>query len=347
MVSPKVSIVVPVYNVEKYIERCARSLFEQTMADLEFVFVDDCSPDKSMDILHLVLQDYPHRQSQVTIVRHEVNKNLAVSRKDSAYAATGEFLMFVDSDDFLELDAAELLYNKAIAEGADLVTCGAFHYSADRVNIINPANNEMGEFGANVREDSLNRNVFTSVWAKLVRREVMMKEGVVWPVRGFSEDVIVSAMMVYYSNRIVSIEDNLYHYCYNETSFMGDVSLAKMESNCRDSMENYKVFAEFFEKENLEEQYPMALLRYKVGIKARLAILANNRQRRMEYRTTFPEIDKHYFWGSDGYRPSLKERFRIAAWWLGLMPRFHRIIDSRHVRPTNAPLCLFMKCSYK
>ena len=71
---PKVSVIIPIYGVEKYIERCARSLFEQTLDDIEFVFVNDCTQDKSMEVLQTIIDKYPNRKGQVRIVHHEVNK---------------------------------------------------------------------------------------------------------------------------------------------------------------------------------------------------------------------------------------------------------------------------------
>ena len=70
---PKVSVIIAVYGAEKYIEKCARSLFEQTLNDIEYIFVDDCTPDKSMDILISVLSDYPNRKNQVKIIHNETN----------------------------------------------------------------------------------------------------------------------------------------------------------------------------------------------------------------------------------------------------------------------------------
>lgn len=73
---PKVSVCVPIYCVEKYIEQCARSLFEQTLNDIEFVFVDDCSPDKSVDVLERIIKDYPQRLEQIKLIRHEKIKGI-------------------------------------------------------------------------------------------------------------------------------------------------------------------------------------------------------------------------------------------------------------------------------
>ena len=88
-----VSILVPVYGVEKYIERCARSLFEQTYENLEYIFVDDCTPDKSIEILKRVIEDYPNRKNQVRIIHHEHNRGLAAARNTALDAATSEFYL--------------------------------------------------------------------------------------------------------------------------------------------------------------------------------------------------------------------------------------------------------------
>ena len=96
-----VSILIPVYNVEKYIERCARSIFEQTYQNLEIIFVDDCTPDNSIEILRRVLGDYPYRQPQTHIIRHDHNRGLGAARNTAMDAATGDYIYFIDSDDKL------------------------------------------------------------------------------------------------------------------------------------------------------------------------------------------------------------------------------------------------------
>ena len=98
----KVSIVIPVYNVEKYIERCVRSLFEQTLDDIEYIFVDDCSPDQSVAVLQSTLQDYPNRKESVRIIRHKENKGVAVARNAGINAAQGKYLIHCDSDDWVD-----------------------------------------------------------------------------------------------------------------------------------------------------------------------------------------------------------------------------------------------------
>ena len=103
-------------------ERCARSLFEQTYANLEYIFVDDCSPDNSIAILEKVMEDYPERKEQVRILRHEKNRGLAAARNTAIDAASGAFITHVDSDDYLDRDAVRLLVEKQMETGADIVS---------------------------------------------------------------------------------------------------------------------------------------------------------------------------------------------------------------------------------
>ena len=110
--SIKVSIIIPVYGVEKYIEKCARSLFEQTYSNIEYIFVNDKSKDDSIDILKKILTAYPDRKAQVRIVEHEKNKGLSQARETGIGYASGMYLMHVDSDDYIEPNMVELCVDK-------------------------------------------------------------------------------------------------------------------------------------------------------------------------------------------------------------------------------------------
>ena len=127
----KVSILVPIYNVERYIERCARSLFEQTYTNLEYVFVDDCSPDRSLALLQDVIKDYPQRKDAVRIVSHEKNRGLAATRNTALECATGVFISHVDSDDWIAPRMIECLVSKQQETDADIVSCDALIHGSD------------------------------------------------------------------------------------------------------------------------------------------------------------------------------------------------------------------------
>ena len=105
----KVSVIVPVYKTEKYILQCARSVFGQTYSNLEIIFVDDCSPDSSVEVVREVLGCFPQRKEQVKFIRLERNRGVDHARRQGCFASEGEYLMFLDSDDYLEPQAVEKL----------------------------------------------------------------------------------------------------------------------------------------------------------------------------------------------------------------------------------------------
>ena len=116
----KVSILVPFYKVEHYVGRCVESLFTQTYKNIEYVFVNDCSPDKSMEVINELIDKFD-MASKCKIIVHETNLGISASRNDCLDNMTGDFFLFIDSDDYIDLDFYEKLYNRAIETNADLV----------------------------------------------------------------------------------------------------------------------------------------------------------------------------------------------------------------------------------
>lgn len=172
----KISILVPVYGVEKYIEQCAESLFCQTYDDLEYVFVDDCSLDNSMEKLQSVLNRYAHRQAQVRIVRHEYNHGLGTARRTALAAATGDFVLHVDSDDYLLPNAVEMLVTEQTRTNADIVS-GAY-------NTLSP-DGTLQTRSIDVLDKSLmlklllvQHTIPYNIWARLIRRSLYTNNGI-------------------------------------------------------------------------------------------------------------------------------------------------------------------------
>lgn len=117
----KVSVLIPVYNAEAYIESCVRSLFEQSLEDIEYIFVNDCTSDKSLDILNEIMDEYPARKEQVKVISHSCNKGVASTRNTGLLYAQGEYIGWVDSDDWVEKNMFEILYLMAKQADADIV----------------------------------------------------------------------------------------------------------------------------------------------------------------------------------------------------------------------------------
>ena len=137
---PKVTVIITIYNRERFIGECARSLLEQTLDDVEFLFVDDASTDNSLSVLQAVLDNYPARRHMAHVLRMKQNGGRAVARQTGVDQATGEYIIHVDSDDWIDNDMLELLYLKAKETGADIVGCNITHENKKCQTVYNTIN---------------------------------------------------------------------------------------------------------------------------------------------------------------------------------------------------------------
>ncbi len=214
---PLISILVPIYNVEPYIEQCARTLFVQTYPNIEFLFLDDCSTDHSMEVLDRVIEDYPLLQSRIQIFHHEQNLGLTATRDDLTEYCKGEFMIHVDSDDWVEPDMTELLYRRQLETGADVVTARVMAHNDDRQY-------EFCDSGINLsKEDALlalvAHRISFSIFRRLIRTSVVKDNGIRYyrDIRIY-EDMQVIPRIFYYAKSIAGLDAFVYHYRINRSS---------------------------------------------------------------------------------------------------------------------------------
>lgn len=208
---PNVTVIIPVYNVTAFIERCARSLMEQTLYGVEFIFVDDCTPDDSITILKRVLEEYPNRTNEIKILHNEHNYGLAATRFIGMNEARGRYILHCDSDDWVEPSMLEDMYIKAIETDADIVCCNAIKEGAtSQVRYEYEYDEETVENG--LLKFRLN-DVYTAIWNKLVRRELYICHNI-HPYEGINmaEDTALTLRLRYFSRRTVVVHKALYHY---------------------------------------------------------------------------------------------------------------------------------------
>ena len=245
----RISILVPIYNVESYIERCARSLFEQTYPDIEYIFVDDCSPDHSIDTLLRVLENYPSRRNQVRIIKHDKNRGLAAARNTAVDNCKSEFLIHVDSDDYLELDAIELLVNKQIETGADIISGQALLHNESSVCLMErPQFVDKKDFVADMIKPSMHH----TIWGRLIRT-ALYKDHQIQAVEGVNigEDLQVMSQLFYFAKKIESVWNVIYHYeNSNPNSYMNINSQKKLERSLQDT-QSMEIVRDFFK--NIKE----------------------------------------------------------------------------------------------
>lgn len=258
---PKVSLLLPIYNVEKYIENCAHSLFKQSYNNIEFIFVDDCSCDNSISILRNVMQQYPSRVKDVRILSHNRNRGVAIARNTAVEQALGEYLMYVDSDDYIATDAVSLLVQKMQETDADIVLADAYFVYEKRMSMHKVP---LFESPQQYLELVLKRQVALSVWGKLFKKDlfsdVRFVEGV-----NFGEDYSVLPCLIYNATKIAKVDVPLYYYIqYNANSYTRNLTLNSLNQVCAAN----EHIASFFSDKNID--YEVLMLQSKLYLKLHL-----------------------------------------------------------------------------
>ena len=223
----KLSIIVPIYGVEKYIEKCAVSLFEQSMGDIEFVFVNDKTKDNSINILEEVINRYKYLKSRVKVVEHEKNMGLSAARNTGLNYARGEYIIHLDSDDWVDRNLYEKMYFIAKEENADIVCCN--------FKLIHKSYMEELKFTKNFNK-FLNLNelnfslLYSSVCNKMVKRELYSKNNLkFFPGLNMWEDVGMMTRLRYHCEKVVFLNEDLF-YNYNKLNETSIVSVPKEEN---------------------------------------------------------------------------------------------------------------------
>lgn len=204
---PKVTVSVPVYNVEAFLPQCLDSLLSQTLRELEIILVDDGSPDGS----GAICDEYARRDGRVRVF-HKANGGLASARQVALEHASGEYYIVCDSDDWVEPSMYEDLYREAVAQQADMVICDNYYNYPDGRQVL--AHN----FPDDCTPDGLMRGIlmrrFTgSSWNKLVRRELFDRYGLYWEEGiDLGEDVFMFLKLLQHPIKVVTLPKAYYHY---------------------------------------------------------------------------------------------------------------------------------------
>ncbi len=208
----KISILVPLYGVERYVEQCARSLFEQSFESVEFIFVDDCSPDRSAEIVAKVLEDYPHQQERTHILRNDVNMGVSATRNRALECATGHFVLFVDGDDWVSTDIVEELAIEQMVSNNDVVTSGFYRCDGERQKLVRARlkGGRMGTLKLLVTQSFAYPN---RIWGVLIRRDLLVRNSIQFEPRiTMGEDLLFMVQLLYHASRVSHYSGGLYYY---------------------------------------------------------------------------------------------------------------------------------------
>ena len=220
----KISVIIPVYNAEKYISKCLDSVINQTFSDFEIICINDKSEDKSLNIL----KEYSRKDKRIIILENEKNLGAALTRNKGIDAAAGVFIYFIDADDYIDEKYLECMLEKIEQENCDIVlnmsiqsesnnTISQFHHPSM------PEINKNGEF---LDKITTIHDAPCFIWARLYRKDFLNKHNLRFLDINATDDVVFNAIVNMYSDKTFVFYGEKYHYTVNATSVTGEVKSA-------------------------------------------------------------------------------------------------------------------------
>ena len=279
--TPLVSVIVPMYGVENYIARCAESLFAQTYPRIEFIFVDDGGKDRTVEILRSILaKQEPSLQARVRLISKE-NEGLPRARKTGLDAATGEYVLHVDSDDWLEPETVGKLVRKAVETEADIVVYDFWKEYPNRRKLDSEKDSSIAD------PDLYRHRLYTYgsygyVWNKFCRRSLY--DGVFVPRFAMHEDIVFSSQILYRARKVVHLKEGLYHY---DRSVSGSATRAPQKVRRGNSARNLLDLYLHFEG---QDPSPVSDLREEIFLRAAWAGYSQDRNLFGEYPFLAPAV---------------------------------------------------------
>jgi glycosyltransferase involved in cell wall biosynthesis len=233
----KITIIIPVYNAEKYLCKCLDSILAQTFVDFECLLVDDFSKDNSVEIC----ENYAKKDSRIIVLKNNENMGASLTRKKGLDHARGEYIQFIDSDDYIERDMLEKMYNKAKAENLDIVFCD-FIVQQESGNIYVNADIDNNSKVEVIKHIGVKINSVTACsWNKIIKKQIF--DNVIFSNTSYGEDKYTSLQTTYYAKRIGETNIAFYNYVKNPYS-----TTENIKYNLKRKMEhfvNYKLVVEF------------------------------------------------------------------------------------------------------
>lgn len=286
----KVSVIVPFYNVEKYIDKCLNSLVNQTLEDIEIIIVNDGSKDNS----ETIAKEYASKYKNKIIYLKKENGGLSDARNYAIPYATGEYIAFLDSDDYVEVNMYEQMYEKAKKENADIVECDfLWEYPNEKIE-------SKGRIYKDKHDILLNARVVA--WNKLIKKELIEKTKIKFPYGLRYEDVEFFYKLIPYINKLDIVDKAFVHYVQRDNSISNSQNTRTKEIiDILDNVINYYKENAIYEEYRNELEYNYA--RYILCSSLLRMIMIENKKERKEIindswnklNDTFPNWKKNKY----------------------------------------------------
>lgn len=254
----KISIIVPVYNVEKYLDKCITSILEQSYADFELILINDGSTDRS----GIICDEYKKSDSRVIVI-HQENKGLAAARNTGIEKSRGKFITFIDSDDYIHFDMIKVLYSNIIKYKGDISIC-KYHmvYDENKNNEINYKNNTKQLSNIEAVKLIVEKSQANMIVACCKLYDKNLFNNIRYPIGKCHEDEFITYKLLYESNTIVVSDAKLYYYLQRTNSITGK----KFSIKRLDKLEALQQAITYFEDNKNKELIYLARIRYLINI---------------------------------------------------------------------------------
>ena len=309
----KVSVLVPFFKVEQYVGRCVESLFTQTYQNIEYVFVNDSSPDKSMEVINDYIVKYGVADKCKMIV-HEKNLGISASRNDCLDNMTGDYFLYVDSDDYIDKDMVELLVEAAIKEDADIAGCGYIEeYDDHSIEFPQKYTNDHDEM---LRAITV-LTIKGVMWKLLIRCSIVNDNKVRFmPEKNMVDDYLFCCQVFYYAQRFAGVDKCMYHYIqFNPNNYSH-----RAIYNINHQAEAIRETEKFYKEKGVYHIVEKELNQRKFISKLPLLLDKNCRNVKM-WRSIFP--DSNGVWKEMNFSKGNRMLFRVAQsplyWFLNIV----------------------------
>lgn len=319
----KISVIIPFYNVEKYIHRCAVSLFEQNMDGIEYVFVNDCSSDRSLNILLDTISSYPKLNQFIKVVNSETNRGSAGSRNVGLKHATGKYIGWVDGDDWVENNMFGRLYETAENNNADVVWSDFFNsYSEKEILVMQ----DTEATSSSCIQALMMEKMYGVLWNKLVRKDLYEKHEICFP-EGLDmwEDLYVTIQHFFFAKHVVHLPEAFYHYVqYNDNA----LSRGDDTKRLKETIENSEAIMMFLKERDLSRKFMPDFDYLKFAAKQSL-LFKSDKNSFVRWRYIYPEANHCAL-----YYKALPLHLRLLAWCasVGLWPMISLWVTLKRIK---------------
>jgi len=286
--SAKITVIIPVYNSENYLCKCLDSVLAQTFTDFECILIDDCSEDSSINIC----ESYAKKDNRLTILKNCENTGASLTRKRGIDHARGEYIQFTDSDDYIEKDMLEKMYEKASAEDLDIVFCDFAILQKSEKTYINADINNKSKIEI-IKNIGVEINSFTAcLYNKIIRKQIF--NNVIFSNTNYAEDKYISLQTTYYAEKIGYINTAFYNYVRNSNSLSNNAKFCLRRKI--EHFDNYKLIVSF-----LTEKYGNTINLFEPELSnsvnsLKLEIITDKKARKVrDIKDLYINANKHIF----------------------------------------------------